>query len=184
MASICIIIIPVSLLIQYLDFKTEAVDKFLFVIFSLIPHFILISIFSIKTLESGNELQIEEKQVSVIEYNNLDASKSELTAFMMEHKPYISQDLNLQALANLICWNRSRLSMVINKGFDKNFYDFVNEYRLNAVLEKLNTGTYKDYSLDYIVTECGFKSYVSFYRIFKRVKNKSPKEYLKHLKNQ
>lgn len=184
LASVCIIIIPISLLIQYLDFNTEAVDKFLFIIFSLIPHFILISIFNIKTFESTKEIQIEEKRTTFIDNENLNASKSELAAFMMKCKPYLSQDLNLQTLANLISWNRSKLSMVINKGFDKNFYDYVNEYRLEAVIEKMNNGVYKEYSLDYIVSECGFKSYVSFYRIFKRIKKKSPKEYLKHLKNQ
>lgn len=182
LASICIIAIPISLLIQYLDFNTEVVDKFLFIIFSLIPHFILISIFNIKIFDSSNEVQIEERQTNVIEYENLDTFKSELTAFMMKHQPYFSQDLDLQTLANLIGWNRSNLSMVINKGFDKNFYDFVNEYRLEAVVEKLNNGAHHEYSLDYIVGECGFKSYVSFYRIFKRVKKKSPKDYLKHLK--
>ncbi len=183
-ASICIIAIPVSLLVQYADYNTEVLDKCLFIIFSLIPHFILISIFNIKTLETANEIQIEEKQRSVIEHENLNTSKSELTAFMMKHQPYLSQDLDLQTLANLIGWNRSNLSMVINKGFHKNFYDFINEYRLEAVVEKLNNGAHKEYSLDYIVSECGFKSYVSFYRIFKRIKKTSPKEYLKHLKNQ
>ena len=122
--------------------------------------------------------------VNLIEYENLDTSKSKLTAFMVKNKPYLSQDLDLQTLANLIGWNRSNLSMIINKGFDKNFYDFVNHHRLNAVVEKLNNGAHKEFSLDYIVSQCGFKSYVSFYRIFKRVKNTSPKEYLKHLKNQ
>ncbi|QTD38085.1 helix-turn-helix transcriptional regulator [Polaribacter batillariae] len=184
LASVCIIIIPISLLIQYLDFNTKVVDKFLFIIFSLIPHFIVISISNIKTFENSNEIRIEERQTSVVEHENLDTIKSELTGFMMKCKPYLRQDLNLQTLANLVSWNRSKLSMVINKGFGKNFYDYVNEYRLEAVVEKLNSGKHKDYSLDYIVSECGFKSYVSFYRIFKRVKKKSPKDYLRHLKSQ
>ncbi len=184
LASICIITIPMSLLLQYIDYNMKVADKYLFIFFSLIPHFILISIFNIRSFDNTKDIQIEEKQVSIIQYENLDNSKSELTVFMMKYKPYLSQDLDLPTLANLIGWNRSNLSMVINKGFNKNFYDFVNEYRLNAVVEKLNNGAYKQYSLDYIVSECGFKSYVSFYRIFKRVKKKSPKEYLKHLKNQ
>lgn len=183
LASICIIIIPISLLIQYLDYNTEVVDKFLYIIFSLIPHFMLISIFNIKSFDNTNELQIEEKQTNPLEHESLETFKTELTAFMIKHKPYLSKDLNLQTLASLINWNRSNLSMIINKGFGKNFYDYVNEYRLEAVIEKLNNGTYKDYSLDYIVSECGFKSYVSFYRVFKRVMKKSPKDYLKHLKN-
>ncbi len=183
LASLCIVSIPISLLIQYIDYNMKAVDKFLFIIFSFIPHFILISRFNIRSFENTNDIKIEEKQAGLIDYENLNTSRAELTVFMVEHKPYLSQDLDLQTLANLVNWNRSKLSMVINKGFDKNFYDFINEYRLNAVVEKLNNGAYKAYSLDYIVSECGFKSYVSFYRVFKRIKKKSPKEYLKQLKS-
>ncbi|GAB5399541.1 MAG: hypothetical protein Aureis2KO_11260 [Aureisphaera sp.] len=181
LASVCIITIPISLLMQYVDNSSEVIDKLLFIIVSLIPHFILISIFNIRTFEGINELKIEEKQAKSIEYHDIETSKTELTVFMTDHKPYLSQNLNLQALANLIGWNRTKLSMVINKGFEKNFYDYINEHRLDAVIEKFNKGAYKDYSLDYIVSECGFKSYVSFYRIFKRVKKKSPKEYLKKM---
>ncbi|MEP3210040.1 MAG: AraC family transcriptional regulator [Maribacter sp.] len=181
-ASVCIAIIPISLLTQYVDLNTKVVDKFLFLIFSLIPHFILISILSIRTFENTSEIAIEYKQTSQTEYQDLEVYQSELTLFMIENKPYLSQDLNLQRLADLVHWNKSKLSMVINKGFDKNFYDFINRYRLEAVVEKLENGAHIDYSLDFIVSECGFKSYVSFYRVFKRAKNKSPKEYLKELK--
>ncbi len=181
LASTCISAIPISLLLQYVDINSRVIDKLLFIIFSLVPHFILISLVNLKPVESFDDLQSKANQT--IEQQNVEVAKAELVAFMTKYKPYLNQDLNLPTLANLMHWNRTQLSMVINKGFEKNFYDYINEYRLEAVIEQLNNGAYKNYSLDYIVSECGFKNYTSFYRIFKRVQKKSPKEYLRNLKN-
>ncbi|WP_207763844.1 helix-turn-helix domain-containing protein [Flagellimonas pacifica] len=181
-SSILIIVIPISLSIQYFSFETLIIDKLLFIIFSLIPHFVLFSMLKMRTFSITNELKIQPKQISGINLEKLEVLKSELTTFMVNNQPYLNQYLNLQTLANLISWNRSNLSMVINKGFGKNFYDYINEYRLEVVMEKLKDGAHKEYSLDYIVCESGFKNYVSFYRIFKRIEKKSPQEYLNQLK--
>jgi len=184
LSSMLMIIIPVSLSIQYLDFNAELADKWLFILFSIIPHLILISILANNNIGDYTiELTEDEKQKSTNSKDeNLETLKSELLYFMLNQKPYLNQNLNLQGLANLINWNRSDLSMIINKGFEKNFYDFINEYRLNLVIEKLHNGEYKNYSLDYIVSESGFKNYTSFYRIFKRNKQESPNSYVKRLK--
>jgi len=184
LSSMLMIIIPVSLSIQYLDFNAELADKWLFILFSIIPHLILISILANNNIGDYTiELTEDEKQKSTNSKDeNLETLKSELLYFMLNQKPYLNQNLNLQGLANLINWNRSDLSIIINKGFEKNFYDFINEYRLNLVIEKLHNGEYKNYSLDYIVSESGFKNYTSFYRIFKRNKQESPNSYVKRLK--
>lgn len=184
MSSILIIAIPISLAMQYADFKTLLVDKVLFICFSFIPHFILISLLTFRSFTFTNEWNTHVKEHSDMEESKLEQLCSELTHFMQRHQPYLSQDLSLQVLANSMNWNRSNLSMVINKGFGKNFYDFINEYRLNAVIEKLNNKAFEVYSLDYLVSESGFKNYVSFYRIFKKVKNTTPKNYIEQLRDQ
>jgi len=183
LSSVLMLIIPISLSIQYLNFNKEIMDKLLFILFSIIPHFILISTLTHKNSDDYKIVFKEEiQQSSKIQIVNLEELKSELTDLMKSKKPYLNQHLNLQGLANLVCWSRSNLSMVINKGFEKKFYDFINEYRLNLVIEKLHNGEYKNYSLDYIVSESGFKNYISFYRIFKRYKQESPNSYIKQLK--
>lgn len=183
-SSVLTITIPISLSIQYIDFNKEIFDKCLFILFSAIPHFILISILTLTYTfaDDSTKAYNEKQQPTKPLVGNLEALKCELTDYMTNKRPYLNQNLNLQGFANSIGWSRSHLSMVINRGFEKNFYDFINEYRLNLVIEKLNNGDHKEYSLDYIVNESGFKNYVSFYRIFKRKKQESPKNYLKQLK--
>lgn len=175
-------VIPISLAIQYLDFDTRNLDKTLYILFSFIPHLILISILALRDTGYMVESKINTTSRNEIENDQLEVLKSELALFMKENRPYLDSGLQLQVLADKIGWNRSQLSMVINTGFGKNFYDFVNEQRLQAVLQKVGQGLHEEYSLDYIVGVCGFRSYVSFYRSFKRLHNTSPNEYLKRMK--
>lgn len=180
-ASLLLFCIPFSFAIQYLDFDTQNLDKMLYIVFSCIPHFILISIVSLKGGADYPAVQAGSLRSARKQLEELEALKVELSEFMTAKAPYLNQELQLQLLADSMGWSRSQLSQVINSGFGKNFYDFVNEYRLKAVLGKLDQGLHKEYSLDYIVGTCGFRNYVSFYRMFKRFKRISPQEYLKQL---
>ena len=98
--------------------------------------------------------------------------------FMKSKKPYLNPDLNLSDLANLLEMNRSQLSQIINTGFQKNFNDFINEFRVNAFKEKLALGAYKQLSLLGIAYDCGFNSKATFNRVFKKITNTSPTEFL------
>lgn len=180
--NVLIITIPLSIALQYIETATLLIDKGLFILFSLIPHIILISILSMRTFNETNNLIVDKKPLKDEAVKDLQPMLAQLTNYMVENKPYINQDLNLQALADQVGWSRSHLSMVINKGFGQNFYDYINVYRLELVLQKLNDGAYREFSLDYIVSQSGFKNYTSFYRIFKRTKKTSPNNYLKQLK--
>lgn len=181
-SSILMLCIPISFLTQYSQYNSDAFEKILFIVFSISTHIILISLVTKKQLilSVDEDISIEDNHP----YKDIDLSKrtSELSNYIDNNKPYVNRDLTLQILANQIGWSRSKLSLVINKGFNKNFYDYINEHRLDLVIDKLKQKEYENYSLDYIVSESGFKSYVSFYRVFKRVKNISPKDYIKELK--
>jgi YesN/AraC family two-component response regulator len=65
---------------------------------------------------------------------------------MEMEKPYLNPDLNLSDLAILLQMNRAELSKVINTGFQKNFNDFINEYRVHTFKEKLTSREYKQLS--------------------------------------
>ena len=103
--------------------------------------------------------------------------------FMSLEKPYLNPDLNLSDLAELLQMNRAQLSQTINSGFNKNFNDFVNEYRVNTFKEKLQLGEHKQLSLLGIAFDCGFNSKATFNRVFKKITNSSPSEFLNsHIK--
>jgi AraC-like DNA-binding protein len=99
---------------------------------------------------------------------------------LMEIKrAYLNSDLNLSDLAKMANMSRAQLSETINSGFNKNFNDFVNEYRVNAFKVMLNSDKHKQLSLLGIAEECGFNSKATFNRVFKKITNSSPTEYLK-----
>jgi AraC-like DNA-binding protein len=67
---------------------------------------------------------------------------------------------------------------VINQGFQLNFNDFINQYRIEAVKDKLKAGEQKTQTLLGIAYDCGFNSKATFNRAFKKVTGLSPKQWL------
>lgn len=104
-----------------------------------------------------------------------------LRSFMNAKKPYLDPDLTLSLLAQNTQMTRARLSQLINSGFQKNFNDFVNTFRVNAVKTSLQKGEHKQLSLLGIAYDCGFSSKATFNRVFKKLTKQSPSEYVKML---
>jgi AraC-like DNA-binding protein len=59
-----------------------------------------------------------------------------------------------------------------------NFNDFVNQHRIEALLQKIAEGEHSIQTLISIALECGFNSKSTFNRAFKRATSLSPKEYI------
>jgi AraC-like DNA-binding protein len=65
----------------------------------------------------------------------------------------MADDLNL---------SRHKLSQVINHSQKKNFYKFINAFRVEEVKEKLADPAYEHFTVLGIGLECGFNSKTSF----------------------
>ncbi|WP_239540791.1 helix-turn-helix domain-containing protein [Spongiivirga citrea] len=111
----------------------------------------------------------------------VEQDKKQLIKFMDENKPFLNPEINLIELASKLDMNRAQLSETINLGFGKNFNDFINEYRVNAVKKMLQEGKQQQLSLLGIALECGFNSKATFNRVFKKLTNTSPTEFVKSL---
>lgn len=98
---------------------------------------------------------------------------------MEVNKVYLNSELNLSDLAKMAHMSRGQLSEIINTTFEKNFNDFVNGYRVEAFKGMLKDNKHKQLSLLGIAQECGFNSKATFNRVFKKLTNHSPTEYLK-----
>ena len=121
--------------------------------------------------ESIPQVKKEEEKVSAEDIEKLKSH-------MEIEKPYLNPDLNLSDLSDELQINRAELSKIINSGFQKNFNDFINEYRVNTFKEKLNLGEHKQLSLLGIAYDCGFNSKATFNRVFKKITQISPTEFL------
>ncbi|AUC17118.1 AraC family transcriptional regulator [Tenacibaculum sp. SZ-18] len=123
----------------------------------------------IKTVQKETNQNISEDEVQLI------------SEFMKTEKPYLNSELNLSDLASELEMHRNELSQIINKGFQKNFNDFINEFRVNAFKKELENGAHKQLSLLGIAMDCGFNSKATFNRVFKKITNTSPTEFLQNL---
>ena len=69
------------------------------------------------------------------------------------------------------------LSAVINQGFGKNFNDYINDYRVDAFIEKLKNGEQEAQTLLSLAYDAGFNSKATFNRAFKKTTGVSPKDW-------
>ncbi|WP_282043438.1 helix-turn-helix domain-containing protein [Winogradskyella flava] len=113
------------------------------------------------------EKAISKKDISIVK------------SLMEEEKVYLNPELNLSDLAKMANMSRGQLSEIVNTAFNKNFNDFVNGYRVEAFKNMLKADKHKQLSLLGIAQECGFNSKATFNRVFKKLTNYSPTEYLK-----
>ncbi len=100
-----------------------------------------------------------------------------LTTQMETEKPFLNEDLSLSILAEQSQISQSHLSQIINQHFQRNFYDFVNQYRVEEAKKKLSSPEFDHLSILGIAFECGFKSKSSFNRYFKKYTGSSPSEF-------
>jgi AraC-like DNA-binding protein len=129
------------------------------------------------------EEEVARKPASITDslFNEKQAKELEqsLLSVMAEEKPYLDESLTLSDLASKINLTDKRLSELLNKHLDTNFYDFVNGYRIIAFKEKVADNSYAHLTLLALAYESGFKSKTSFNRVFKQRTGLSPSAYKK-----
>ena len=108
----------------------------------------------------------------------LDDWKEKVLKAVVEEKKYQDPELNLPDLADYIGTSSVWLSKVINQGFEQNFNDFINFYRVEAVKTKILAGEAQKITLLGIAYDCGFNSKATFNRAFKKFTDQSPKEFM------
>jgi AraC-like DNA-binding protein len=87
----------------------------------------------------------------------------------------------LKQLAEKINCQPHHLSQVINQLFGKNFYDFINTFRVEEVKERIKDENYRHLTLLAIAFDCGFNSKATFNSVFKKFSGISPSVYKKEL---
>ncbi|WP_421801799.1 helix-turn-helix domain-containing protein [Flagellimonas sp.] len=92
-----------------------------------------------------------------------------------EDKIYRNNTICLDELSEHIQDNRYKISQVINMYFSKNFYSFLNDYRIEEAKHLLVSDS--TLSVKAIMYEVGFNSKNSFYSAFKKITGLSPNDY-------
>lgn len=104
--------------------------------------------------------------------------KLKILKLIEQDKLYLNPELTLTDFAQRLQTHSKLVSAVINEAFDKNFNDFVNEYRVNVFKAKVNDPKLKHLTLLAIAFECGFNSKSTFNRAVKRATGEMPSAFI------
>lgn len=106
---------------------------------------------------------------------------SRLKLLMETDQPFLDPNLTLPVLASKLGCTIHILSKAINDTFERNFFDYVNEHRVNYFIHLTEQPSSKKYTLLSLALESGFNSKSTFNSSFKKVTGKTPSQFLKNL---
>lgn len=110
-------------------------------------------------------------------------SLKKLQALMAGEKPYLNPNLTLNDLSSKLDISGHNLSEILNTQLNLNFFDYINEYRINEVKKHLQD-TGKDHlTLLSIALDAGFNSKSGFNLVFKKFTGMTPSEYRQKVRN-
>lgn len=170
---ICLCFVFVSLGCGALEFQDYRLLEFkwFLVLFS-IPVWVLVI-----GLWQDSQLFKEKSHVFVIE--NANELLSNLRELMESQKVYQDAKLNINRLAELLGTKTHILSKLLNEHYEQNFRDFVNSYRVKEFINQAQTGKLQKLTFLGLAHEVGFNSKSTFNLAFKKITNKSPRDYFK-----
>lgn len=149
------------------------------------------------TLETGNESAFADTNMNTtttdqpenqtgLKYQKSLLSDEEasrihenLKSLMEKEKPFTNPDLTLNELSKSLDVHPNLLSQVINSKENKNFYDLINEKRVQEFIRLISEPMNQQYTLLAISFDCGFNSKASFNRNFKKYTGLTPSDFLK-----
>jgi len=134
--------------------------------------------------EVGKTIKVEEKTENKEKYKNSNLSEeqkneyiSHIYAFMKTEKPYLNAELTVQDLAKQLNISRHHLTEILNNDIGKNFFTFVNQYRVDEVKRRLLHPKFEHLTIVAIAFESGFNSKSTFNSIFKQNTGKTPSQW-------
>tara|TARA_B100001939_G_scaffold297761_1_gene272410 strand:+ start:9898 stop:10896 length:999 start_codon:yes stop_codon:yes gene_type:complete len=132
---------------------------------------------------SSEPVDVAHKKYAKQSLKPSDASRylRVLKECMESKKPFKEEGITLQDLADRTGIPSHHLSMVINNDLSRNFFTFMNEYRVNEARRLMQNPVYKDYTLLAIGFEAGFQSKAAFNSAFKKHTGMVPGEFRKKI---
>jgi AraC-like DNA-binding protein len=131
-----------------------------------------------KEAENNNQKKYAR---SGLKKKDIERYKGLIGKYMVIEKPYLDRELSIYDLAEQLKIPRHFLSEVINEHMGKNFYNLVNDYRVEEVKKRMLNPSYKHLTILAIAYDSGFNSKSSFNTIFKEKTGMTPSEYQRSL---
>ena len=129
--------------------------------------------------DNNNYTQKKRYKQSLLKKGEIDKYVKELEKIMMDSKLYLNPDLSLKDLATYLELPTNYTSQLLNQGFNRNFSEYINTYRLNEFKERVMLEENKALNIMAIAYDSGFNSKTVFNTFFKKLEGITPNTYLK-----
>jgi AraC-like DNA-binding protein len=147
------------------------------------------SIYIIKQPEIFKDISYEAEEVELIpstveKYarSGLKESQAEeylkkLLLVMDTEKLYLNSSLTIDDLSKTTGIPKHHITEVLNEKYSRNFFTFINEYRVREVINRIADARFHHYTLLAIAFDSGFNSKSTFNSFFKSYTGKTPSQY-------
>lgn len=116
-----------------------------------------------KKTEPSEENRKEKYQKSRMEEKTAMLIIGKLNECMEKDRLYLNPDLKLQDVAKVVKCNTGELSQVLNMFMNIGFTDYVNKYRIDEFIKRIQDKSASRYTLVSLSEQCGFSSRTSFF---------------------
>jgi AraC-like DNA-binding protein len=107
------------------------------------------------------------------------AQVAKIDRMMRDSKIYCDPNLTINDLSDAVSIPVRKLSQIIKIQYQKNFYEFINSYRIEEAKRMLKSQEYRYRTIMEVYIEAGFNSKSVFNEFFKNIVNMTPSEYKK-----
>lgn len=129
------------------------------------------------SVDNGESEKVARYRKSGLTPEKLQESHQALLRLMDSEHLYQISDLTLAQLAERLQISSHNLSEVLNTQAGKNFFDFINHYRVEQVKKDLLDPAKRGYKLIALAFDAGFNSKSSFNTIFKKYTGMTPSQF-------
>ncbi len=134
----------------------------------------------------GQKVVEETNDNNYVSQNLTDEQMREIcekaSAYLLSTKAFLQPDVTIALFAKQIDVPQRNLSRAINAYLNRNFFEFINEMRVEEAKRRLVDLDHSGYNIDSVYSECGFRSRSTFFMVFKKVTGKTPAVWLSEQK--
>lgn len=143
---------------------------------------VIFDVFTHDETDEGDVIEVQGKYArSGLRDDQAGEYLQKLLEYMDREKPYLDSDLTIHDLARITGIPRHYITEVLNEKHGRNFFAFINEYRVKEVITRLSDAKYQHYTIIAIAFDSGFNSKSTFNSFFKTFTGKTPSQYRQDL---
>jgi AraC-like DNA-binding protein len=130
--------------------------------------------------ENASKLKVSHRLIT----KNYEKTTEELLSYFKVNQPFLKTTISINEVAHALNISVSELSFIINHKFNQRFTEFVNKYRIEFVINKIEDGFCDKFTVESLSKMAGFASKSTFNIAFKKIMLCTPSEFIGQKNNE